>query len=90
MDTQVRDFVRIADTGVVLEWWQGILCLAAFGLAAVGAGVVMILAGRTGMKAEDITPMWRTGYTLMFIFGWWFIAFGIGFPLITLVIALMG
>jgi hypothetical protein len=61
--------------------------MATFSVAVVGAGVLMILAGRLGMNAKDATPAWRIGYTIWFIGGWLFIAFGIVFPLAVIALA---
>lgn len=87
MGGQASDFACIAD--VILTWGETVLLLAALALAPVGAGIVMIMAGRVGMKAKNISPGWRAGYTILFIGGWLFIVLGIGFSVAATALAIL-
>lgn len=87
MTMPVANLVCVAD--VVLAGWQDVLIIVAFALGLIGAGFVIILAGRSGMKSKDIGPSWRTGYTIWFYGGWWFVAVGILFLLAPIALTLI-
>ena len=87
MEMYAFALVILAD--IYLTWWQSLLFVAACSLALIGAGIVLILAGRTGMKAKDISPGWRIGYTIWFYGGWWFIVLGVFFPVAILAMILI-